>query len=1083
MVAEESCPGGCIALLKEGQVPTGAIASESAAAFISRANSWSETALAVLLHLSVLLDKGRCHVEWLQCLLAWVKFCGFTEMGGGALVSHPVFTRAMDLLARRQVAELAGEVISELACRHDDLFPAFLPRALHWSNELGAAVTCRDWARAGVLVRVLADVAQSSLAHLAQGAEPSLQLCAGLLECLKLLPVTEDDLALPMLAFWVAFAEHLLHAGHRTDETGTRVGGAEDHTGAPMQASGAGGIFPAASWQLQMSVAVTDVLLDKLQLPVEAGGDEGIEVGPGNGGGDGVEEDEGTEEELASVTTFRLHAEELLCHLSHLLGLRPFAAHLMAGAERAYNEWQARLGDIQGGGGGEEGWSGCRRLEACLYAMTAVAGDMEEARAADVALPFVTLVGMLDVSEATVARVQIGPHGRHHAMLMHLLHGAAGSLLAAYAGLLASVPSRLLLQLLSLAAAGLSHPLSAEGCTAALRRICELAPAKVAEERGAVEGLAQLVVGLGSLRHLSPLQQEHAVCALCSVLLALPPVAPPVTPTGPLPSPGSQGGGHSLSQTAVLELLVPPLVACLGPLMSPSLPGAAGVGGVMGHGLPPPSSGTAAGAGRGGSLRADHAGGARSEAVQALTRLALIFSHAGVAAGDGSGYPHVAQQGPTHTHPLLAAVTFAWPALCALMSPPAAGGPGPMDDPTVAAPVTSCCTAALTSLGGPLFLPFLPQYLEALVRSFQGEAGGRRHTPHASLLRSLVPLVEVYFNAGGGPDASSKDGTGDTAGGRHPPMQQGGPNEPPTAGVPGAHLLGVTSAALGNGPHLVLQACSMVLGGDLAPVTSLRTTAYCDRHPDVAQAFFFACTRVVNALPPHVLAAVPVASVIDNGLSCAPAGAHAKHKGVALGALSFLGALLMTTVTSASLADRAAMGAGAPPGVGGDPSCCHPVGSQSCGTPSGSSSAGTAQVLCSMVTDRGVGIVVGLLGALLEVSAMARVHKVSSCFAQLATLCCSATAAQVAQMRGHAELHGMPLVRTWLLQALQGSMIPQWGISAEEAMPLMQAVEMAMAASVGVRAGAGGSAAYGDGGDGGRQLKRIIRSFAERHRH
>lgn len=231
-------------------------------------------------------------------------------------------------------------------------------------------------------------------------------------------------------------------------------------------------------------------------------------------------------------------------------------------------------------------------------------------------------------------------------------------------------------------------------------------------------------------------------------------------------------------------------------------------------------------------------------------------------------------------------------------------------------------------------------------------------------------------------------------------------------------------------------------------IFGMNSSYACDQEPDIAEAYMSFTSTFLCCCPKDVI--MTAGSLIESSLRKATIWCTAMHRGAALAAMSYMSRFL--EVCTSSVVDSGALIA----------------------------EISLASVALSICSQCGESAVSGVLYALLGVSAMTRVHKAATILQQLATLC------HLSEMTNWKPRLGWGSMQGWLVNAVQS--IPSEYLKPGEAEQLvsswLKALEVASSDYCSTLSSPGRTSADGfTQGHGGRSLKRIIREFADAHRH
>lgn len=233
-----------------------------------------------------------------------------------------------------------------------------------------------------------------------------------------------------------------------------------------------------------------------------------------------------------------------------------------------------------------------------------------------------------------------------------------------------------------------------------------------------------------------------------------------------------------------------------------------------------------------------------------------------------------------------------------------------------------------------------------------------------------------------------------------------------------------------------------------ASVTALNSSYICDQEPDLVESYVGFTSAFVRVSPKKVLAAS--GSLLEASLQKAAICCTAMHRGAALAAMSYMSCLLDSALISL-LESMTHMSGG---GFGG--------------------------VAVQVISNSGEGLVSNVVYALLGTSAMSRVHKSATILQQLAAVCClSERTSWSAVLRWeslhgwlYSAVHGLPI--EYLKQGEAELLVPSW----------LKALADAGSDYLESKTCNGLKTNYGHmQGKGGRELKRLVREFADSHRN
>lgn len=232
-------------------------------------------------------------------------------------------------------------------------------------------------------------------------------------------------------------------------------------------------------------------------------------------------------------------------------------------------------------------------------------------------------------------------------------------------------------------------------------------------------------------------------------------------------------------------------------------------------------------------------------------------------------------------------------------------------------------------------------------------------------------------------------------------------------------------------------------------ISAMNSSYACDQEPDVVEAYMNFTSTFLCCCPKDVI--VAAGSLIETSFKKATIWCTAMHRGAALAAMSYMSRFL--EVGASSLVDF--------------------------GTHTNEFSlAGVCLGICSQY---GESTVCGVLYALLGVSAMTRVHKATTILQQLAAIC------HLSEGTNYEPRLGWSSLQTWLVNAvhtLPGEYLKSG--EAEQLIPSwLKALDVASSDYYNSKLSTLGKNTSGGymQGDGGRSLKRIVREFADVHRH
>ncbi|GJP73459.1 hypothetical protein CLOP_g4170 [Closterium sp. NIES-67] len=366
-----------------------------------------------------------------------------------------------------------------------------------------------------------------------------------------------------------------------------------------------------------------------------------------------------------------------------------------------------------------------------------------------------------------------------------------------------------------------------------------------------------------------------------------------------------------------------------------------------------------------------------------------------------------------------------WPHLQFLLSLPSSSSSSASapsldrDALTTAVAAAARCLSPLATLSGPAFLPYTNPALSSLQTAFS-TAG----PPPSPLSLSACPSILRAAES----------------------------------------LLSLQAHATAD--HLQVSADQLQLSASLATsalvsfvsapaCTALKSPKGAEQHPDITEALLHFASSLLSLVPPSHLASdssSPVLPPLAHLLEVAARGCTAAHRGVSSSSFSFISALMTAATQQAS-----------------SPSLQSQPQSQS------------QQVapLVQLCTAHGPLLSHALVAALLGPNAVSRVQKCVTLLQQLFHVCCcaaqgatpGATAAQAAAQAALAPMH------QWLVAAL--SSLPPGFLKAGEAEAILPAWLTQLASAPPALTP---SANEGERGNT-RMLRRLLRSFADSHRH
>lgn len=232
-----------------------------------------------------------------------------------------------------------------------------------------------------------------------------------------------------------------------------------------------------------------------------------------------------------------------------------------------------------------------------------------------------------------------------------------------------------------------------------------------------------------------------------------------------------------------------------------------------------------------------------------------------------------------------------------------------------------------------------------------------------------------------------------------------------------------------------------------ADVISAMNSSYaCDQEPDVVEAYMSFTSTFLCCCPKNVI--VAAGSLLETSFKKATIWCTAMHRGAALAAMSYISRFLE---------------AGA-----------------SCLVASGVDmyELSLAELCLRICSECGESTICGVLYALLGVSAMTRVHKAATILQQLAAVCYFSESTSWKPKLGWSSL------QTWLSNVVHA--LPTEYLRSGEAELLipswLKAMEIASSDYYSSKIGTTASGGHMQG-HGGRSLKRIVREFADVHRH
>lgn len=232
-------------------------------------------------------------------------------------------------------------------------------------------------------------------------------------------------------------------------------------------------------------------------------------------------------------------------------------------------------------------------------------------------------------------------------------------------------------------------------------------------------------------------------------------------------------------------------------------------------------------------------------------------------------------------------------------------------------------------------------------------------------------------------------------------------------------------------------------------ISSMNSSYACDQEPDLVEAYISFTSTFLCRCPKDVVMAA--GSLIETSLRKSTIWCTAMHRGAALAAMSYMSRFLEVCISSV---------------VGSGAQVVE------------ISLSGVFLRICS---ECGENAVSGVVYALLGVSAMTRVHKAATILQQLATLCHLSERTNWKPRIGWSSLQGwlvnvvQSLPLDYLKQGEAEQLIPSW----------LKALEVASSDYYKSKLSHEGRTSSGGymQGDGGRTLKRVIREFADTHRH
>ncbi|CAI9111638.1 OLC1v1011901C1 [Oldenlandia corymbosa var. corymbosa] len=233
-------------------------------------------------------------------------------------------------------------------------------------------------------------------------------------------------------------------------------------------------------------------------------------------------------------------------------------------------------------------------------------------------------------------------------------------------------------------------------------------------------------------------------------------------------------------------------------------------------------------------------------------------------------------------------------------------------------------------------------------------------------------------------------------------------------------------------------------------IKALTSSYICDQEPDLVEAYTNFASSFVRSLSKDILAAS--GSILETSFQKAAISCTAMHRGAALAAMSFMSCLLESGLTSLLESEAA---------------CCD------------EKSMGVMTI--QVVSHNGEGLVSNLIYALLGISALSRVHKTATILQEAAALCSlSERMMMPGTILGWESLHG------WLYSAMQTLPTEYLRPGEAETFVPMWLEALTAAASDYVESRRKNGVNYDHGllnGKGGRVLKRLVRDFADSHRH
>ncbi|CAI5477815.1 unnamed protein product [Closterium sp. Yama58-4] len=244
---------------------------------------------------------------------------------------------------------------------------------------------------------------------------------------------------------------------------------------------------------------------------------------------------------------------------------------------------------------------------------------------------------------------------------------------------------------------------------------------------------------------------------------------------------------------------------------------------------------------------------------------------------------------------------------------------------------------------------------------------------------------------------------------------------------------------------------------------ALKAPKGAEQHPELTEALLHFATFLLGLVPPAHLAADPSSPVLpplSHLLQVAPPACTAAHRGVSASSFAFISALMTAAIQQAGALSL-----------------------QSQSQPQAQQGVPPLVQLC---TAHGALLSHTLVAALLGPSAVSRVHKCVSLLQQLFHVCCCAArasgsshtpASAGAEASAAAVQAALPPMHQWLVAAF--SALPPGFLRAGEAEAVLPAWLTQLASSPPPLDGSSSEVEWGNT----RMLRRLLRSFADSHRH